>query len=259
MKTNPCTQYKEQIQLYCRGDLIAEQAELLLEHLRQCPDCRDYHQSLLAGDKLLSEWAESLEPWIQSGQDKLRRRLHQEDIRQQPVRPWFTRQLIGSAIAAMITLMAGFFAGRLWHPDIDSQKLFEQWSRTMQPQMQQDVAALVMTQLGPQLATFQKELAQQCQTQINASTLKALQETHQANYQLLDNLTDALEAIYIQDRQTIALALYQIEQNRIRDKNNLENNIMTMLTDLDYPLVRQQFGSFSVPSAAQTESMNQVQ
>ncbi|GAG11496.1 unnamed protein product, partial [marine sediment metagenome] len=61
---NTCENIQEQIPELITGALPAEKTDELQQHISQCPACSEYLEALQADDKLLSEFAEVMQPKI---------------------------------------------------------------------------------------------------------------------------------------------------------------------------------------------------
>lgn len=222
--SDACEKYREQIELYQSG-LLEDKQKIgwLLEHLQECPACAERLKELEQQDRDLDRWVESLEPVVAAGQQRSIQALR--DLEGRPTTGhgnrllrWLRNDWMRNAAAAAILIIAGFLAGRLSTPAVDT----EQLAASLQPVMQERIIPAVLEQLRPDLAQgfdrFQEDVSTRMTDQLQTCARQTLAASNYQTNQRLQELIDAIAQAQVQDRQWVLSALDQIERNRIRDQ-----------------------------------------
>ncbi|MHC4291368.1 MAG: anti-sigma factor [Planctomycetota bacterium] len=246
MKPEPCDQYRECIEQYSCGELKSGENEILLEHIQQCTACRAYLDALNDQEQKMAQWAESLEPLIETGQAQAvdRFRLMPEQTCRTAGVAFNRWRLAGYAAAACIFIAAGFLAGRGLQPSLDIDQLQQQWAATVQPQMEDRITASVVRSLQPEIVEEYGKLQDALSDQINLELKVYAEQTVTHNdtriYQLLTGLIDAIETAQVQNQQWTLSAMAELENQQLRDKEEVYNQFATFAVYTGNELLRTQ-------------------
>lgn len=86
--TRPCRSQEEMISRLISGDLCAEDKTKAETHLSTCPRCREYHEHLLADERLLASFAEKAISEIPSLEERILNRLTREPVPERRPSRW---------------------------------------------------------------------------------------------------------------------------------------------------------------------------
>ncbi|MEN6308892.1 MAG: hypothetical protein ABFD91_14180 [Anaerohalosphaeraceae bacterium] len=247
MNINPCPNHKTDIEACCCGHLSASQTASLKKHLSECNSCRRYYEALIQQDKQLTAWADSLDSRIQAGQNSLLQQLREKEVHPAPAAQPFRYSYFWNAVAAGLLIAAGFFAARLFQPAVNQEKLFAEWSRAIQPQMEQKLAAAVAQQLRPELVQMRNDLADKMTTQINDSAAQTVALSQAMNAKLIREFADAIQTVQSRDRQLVSDAFSRMEEKRQQDKKQTQKAVtsLAMATGEEIARTRRQLSEVS--------------
>lgn len=244
--SDACETYREQIELYQSGLLEDKQAiGWLLEHLQGCPACSARLEELQQEDRDLDRWVESLEPVIAAGQEESIQALRGlEGLPTVRDRNGFMKVLrsewMRTASAAVILIAAGFLAGRLSTPAVDT----EQLAASLRPAMQEQLVPAVLDQLRPDLAQgfsqLKEDVADQMTDELQTYSRQTLAASNYQMNQRLQELIDAIARAQAQDRQWLLSSLDQIERNRMQDRQQMQEGLATFAAATSNELARTQ-------------------
>lgn len=229
--TNACESYRNQMDLYLSG-LLEDKQEIawLLEHVQTCPACAARLSEFQRQEQDLDRWVDSLEPVVAEGQERtigaLRGMTARPPVTESNTLGKFLRSnWVHNAAAAVILIAAGFLAGRLSRPVVDT----EQLAASLQPVLRERVLGAVLEQLRPEVSQEFRQLKED----VSAQMTEALQDyagqtlalSNMQTNQRLEELIEAIQQAQIQDRRWVLSALDQIEQNRLQDQMKLREGL----------------------------------
>jgi hypothetical protein len=245
MNLKPCDTYKERIEQYCGNELDERDSEILLEHTRQCEACRQYLDALRGQEDAITQWVESLEPTIQSGQAKTIERFRQAQSQ--------SRHIVGAAgrfvwaryaAAACVLIAAGFLAGRGLRPSPDMAQLQRQWAAAVIPQMERQVTESVLhslrTEVVGQYAKMEEALSGQIGSQLKVYAEQTVVRNDIQTYRLLTELIESIQQAQSQNQQWVLSAMTKLEQCRLEDQEKMRTQFATFAVYTDNELTRTQ-------------------
>ncbi len=245
MSLKPCDNYKERIERYSCNELNQHEIEIMLEHIRQCDGCRQYLDALNRQEQKMAQWIDSLEPFIQAGQAQAVQQFRLMQSQTQRVagissRFWWMRY----AAAACILIIAGFLAGRLSHPELDTANLRRELVASLRPQMETQITESVLQSLRPDIvgeyARMQDNLSKQIASELKTYAEQTIVRNDVQTYRLLAELIDAIQKAQSQNQQWVLSAMGKLEQCRLEDQEKMRTQFATFAIYTDNELTRTQ-------------------
>jgi anti-sigma factor RsiW len=234
----PCPRMQDRIADYVLGTLLPQEAEILREHLATCDACRQYVQSLKGQARALADLGCEIDAGMQARQNKVIEALQEVSLgaANTPRVIPFLGGFMRIAVAAVLVLGVGVAIGRWTAPRVDIEQLRADVQASVLtsvgPAVQEAVLAQVDQRLRTALATnnanFRAELGDQIRGDLQ---LFATQFTAGAERQMEKRFTELVQNIEqarLMDRQRVARALDQIEENRLRDKTQIGLGLQTV-------------------------------
>lgn len=248
---NNCQNIQEQILELITGVMSPEKTAELQRHIDSCPSCSKYLQALQADDKLLGNFAETMQPRVARVENNVIGALNLEPSTGQVkcISGWrkiMKGPIIRIAAAAMLLIVAGYVVGRVTAPrPIDVQKLRAEMEASLksflEPAIRRDVLERVKGDW--QLAftnsylQLRSELDQRFRDQLDTYAVRTLAASNIVTNRLLAELIQSINAAQKQEHRWFATALEQVELNRVRDTGRL----------------REDFASFAVQAGDQVQ------
>jgi predicted anti-sigma-YlaC factor YlaD len=228
MKPQPCEQYREKIEQYVCNELDSSQSRLFLEHIGQCPACREYLENLNRQEQKISAWVDSLNPMVETGQSETIARFRQMQAQMPQITKTPRRFLwLCYAAAACILITISFLVGRLSSPAIDTAKLQQELAASLRPQIENQVTASVVQSLRKevvgQYAKMQDNIAGQISTELKAYAEQTVVRNDIQTYRLLAELIDAIKTSQSQNQQWVLSAMDTLEKCRLKDQTKMRS------------------------------------
>jgi hypothetical protein len=220
----PCIEYQDKIAEMVIGNLPEHETNKINKHLKSCPACKQYADSLQKTSGILTDYTQKLNSQMPAQQNKTitaLERIEQDASPKQPLRILF--RTTGYAVAAAIILCFAFLLGRASN------------NQTINvDQLRADILSQVKTQLASALVENQQiisaKLTEQTREDMEALTAQIIAESEKMLDGCFTELIQIIEAGRLQDRQQIYRAFEQIELNRIRDKNQITKGLQTLVS-----------------------------
>jgi len=228
----PCPDWQDQIVDSVLGGLDGPQTEDLQRHLAACEPCREYARSLQEQEDSLVALGREIETGLEARQDRVIEALQDVSpagIGVQRIFPAIGR-LLRVGIAAVLVLGAGVAIGRWTAPrPIDVEQLRADLQASIaaspQPAVRESILAEVDRRLAAGLAANEAGLRAELTDQLRGDLQVFATQFSAGSERLLEKrfteLVQMIEEARLKDRQRVATALEQIEQNRRRDKTQI--------------------------------------
>ncbi len=241
----PCPQRQDRIADYVLGTLDLQQAEILREHLAGCEACRQYVQSLQGQAESLVALGSQIEAGMEARQARVIEALQKAS----PVEEDTTRVIpllrgfLKTAVAAVLVLGAGVGIGR-WtaSPSVDVEQLRADLQASVTVAVQESlwgqVDQRVQAGLAKSEAKVRAEVAGQVRDDLQRLVAQAATNSQTLVEKRFDELVQIVEEARLKDRQRVAKALDQIEQNRLRDRVQIGMGLQAALTTKATPAVQ---------------------
>ncbi|MCL5279223.1 MAG: zf-HC2 domain-containing protein [Planctomycetes bacterium] len=248
----PCPEMQDRIADYVLGALDTEQAEALQKHLDGCEACRRYAQSLQDETQSLVALGRQFDADMGARRDKVIEALQDispvqtDTLRLFPPVGGFLRM----SVAAVLVLGAGVLIGRSTAPrpvDVEQLRTDLQASlvASLKPAVQENVLAEVDRRLESGLAANEASLRDQLAEQLRGDLqLFATQFTAGSEQRLEKRLAEFIQLIEearLKDRLHVVRALEQMEQNRYRDRTQIQTSLAALIDKK--PTAIQQLGT----------------
>jgi hypothetical protein len=140
--------------------------------------------------------------------------------------------------AAAVLLIAAGYAGRLSVPPPDG----EQLQATLEPAIREallgEMTEYLRLALAGSHAQLRDELSEQYRRDLGQVATQTLVASGAVTNRLLEDLIESISAAQIQDRRWMAAALEQIESNRLQDKDQLSDALVTFAVRTEDELIR---------------------
>jgi hypothetical protein len=147
------------------------------------------------------------------------------------------------AAAAVLLIMAGYAAGRLFSPKPpDIEQIWTALEPVIRSKLVEEVKQYWQLSLTASYAQLRDDLTQQYRRDLNQVAAYTLAASGAATNQLLEELIESINQAQTQDRQWVAAALGEIELNRLQDNAKLSNA----------------FASFAVQTEDELQNMAQM-
>jgi hypothetical protein len=130
------------------------------------------------------------------------------------------------AAAAIILIVIGFIAGRIYVPAVDMEEL----QAALEPAIRQQLQEQWQRTYANNLTQIKNELTEQFSRDLTEFAEQTLAASSTMTDQRLNELVQLIEAARTQDRRWIAAALEQIELNRRQDNARIGNGLVTLAT-----------------------------
>jgi len=164
----------------------------------------------------------------------------------------FIRLGLKLSAAAAALLLVGYTIGRLSAPrPPDLQELRDALTpalaAALEPAIREKLIADMRHHYQLGLAStyvrVKEELTEQYRSDLNRFAVQTLAASNAVTNDLLTQLIQSLDTAKVQDFRRIALALYEIERNRVQDKTQLTSGLQTLAyrTENELTRTRQQF------------------
>lgn len=145
------------------------------------------------------------------------------------------------AAAAVLLIIAGYTAGRLSAPKPPD---MEQIQAALEPAIREQLLGEIKQYLQLGLANcyvrLKDDLSQQYRNDLNQYAAQTLAASSAVTNRLLEELINSISATQAQDRQMIAAALEQIDNNRRQDNAQLSNALASFAVQTEDELWRTQ-------------------
>ena len=164
-----------------------------------------------------------------------------------------TKSLTKIAAAAVLLIAAGYATGRLSAPRSPD---IAQIRAALEPEIRRNLLDETKQYLQLGLASayvrIQDELSQQYREDLRQVALQSIAASNAVTNELLTQLIESFNEAQSQDRQRIAVALEQIESNRLKDRDELSNALATFALQTEDEIMRTkqdvaQFLSYTQP------------
>jgi len=246
---NSCENIQEQIPELITGALPAEKAAELQRHISQCPACSEYLEALQADDKLLSEFAEAMQPRVARLENKvievLNRVTSKESVSfisiwRRVLKSRMTRLAAAAVLLISLGYVGGWFSAR-WL--LGMEQLQSALETSMRPSLETDIRRSLLaeinrdrqlalasyhTNLKEQFNELRSALNKQQRRDLNEFAVKTLAASNAVTNQLLRELIESIATVQTRDRRWVAAALNQIKSNRLQDKTRFRSGLATL-------------------------------
>lgn len=149
------------------------------------------------------------------------------------------KSLTKIAAAAVLLIAAGYATGRLSGPQPPD---MEQIRAALEPTIRQELLAETKQYLQLGLANgyvrIKDELSQQYRQDLSRVALQTVAASNAVTNELLTELIESISEAQSQDRQWVAAAFDQIESNRLQDRNQFSNALVTLALQTEDELIR---------------------
>ena len=140
-----------------------------------------------------------------------------------------TRNFLKFAAAAVLLLAVGYLVGSLSAPKPrDPQELYADLKSAIQQDLLEPMNRYWLLALATSNAELKDELHSEFRQDLNRFAVQTLAASGAATNELLSELVDAVKDTQARDLRSVALALHQIESDRMRDKAQLTNSLETL-------------------------------
>jgi hypothetical protein len=157
------------------------------------------------------------------------------------------RRLGRLAAAAAVLVLAGYAAGRLSAPEPMSLEqlhdaLAPSLAASIEPAIRERLIEDMRRQYQLALANtyvhLKEELTQQYREDLNRYAMQTLAASNAVTNELLAGLMQTIDTAKAQDLRRIAQTLYEIERNRVQDKEQLASGLQTLAYRTEGELAR---------------------
>ncbi|HUT46693.1 MAG TPA: hypothetical protein VMX36_10445 [Sedimentisphaerales bacterium] len=149
------------------------------------------------------------------------------------------KRLIKIAVAAALLIAAGYATGRLSGPKPpDMQQLQAALEPAIRQRLLDETKQYVQLGLANGYLRIQDELSQQYRQELSRVALQAVAASNAVTNELLIELIASFNEVQSQYRQQVAVALNQIESNRLKDRNELSDAFTTFAVLTEDELIR---------------------
>ena len=245
MNSKPCDNYREKIEQYVCNELNSDESKTLTEHISDCQACKLYMEALNQQDQKISDWVDSLESSVLTGQADTIERFRQ--MKNKPPRitvvsdrsPW-----LWYAAAACILIAFSFLVGRLSGSGVDTVKLQQELAASLRPQIENQVTESVVQSLRKevvgQYAKMQDNLANQISSELKTYAEQTVVRNDIQTYRLLTELIEAIQTAQSQNQQWVLSAMDTLEKSRLQDQEQMRSEFATFAIYADNELTRTQ-------------------
>lgn len=239
-----CKKMQDKIVDYILGALSQEDCDVLNEHVAACSECGQYMQALKDEKSLLKEFAGKVEAGMETREEKMAEAIATCNQGRQIKLPLTWRTFVQSnisklAVAAVMLVAVGYFAGRLLSPrpaDVkDLQATIEtslksSLEQTIQKSLLERVSRDRELALERHYVRLKDELTRQLHQDISDFAVQTLAASRAVMDQRLADLIQLIEAARTVDHYQIKMALERMETNRLQDKDHFENGLVSLAT-----------------------------
>jgi len=246
---NSCENIQEQIPELITSTLPAEKAAELQRHISHCPACSEYLEALQADDKLLSEFAEAMQPRVARLENKVIEVLNHVtskeavsfiSIWRRVLKSRMTRLAAAAVLLISLGYVGGWFSAR-WL--LGMEQLQSALETSMRPSLETDIRRSLLaeinrdrqlalasyhTNLKEQFNELRSALNKQQRRDLNEFAVKTLAASNAVTNQLLRELIESIATVQTRDRRWVAAALNQIKSNRLQDKTRFRSGLATL-------------------------------
>jgi anti-sigma factor RsiW len=231
---------QERITDYVLGALDPQQAEILREHLAGCDACRQYVQSLKSQARSLVALGRQIDAGMEARQDRVieaLQNLSPAEAGTTRVFP-FVGGFLRTAVAAVLVLGAGVGIGRWTAPqpaDVEQLRADLQASiaASVAPAVQESILSQVDQRLQAGLSKNEAKLRAELASQVRDDLQRFAAQAASSSETLMDKrfaeFVQLLEEARLKDRQHVVKALEQVEQNRYRDRTQIQTSLAALI------------------------------
>jgi len=229
--------------------LPAEKAAELQRHISHCHACREYLEALQADDKLLSRFAETMQPRVARLENKVIEVLNRVTSKEavSSILIWIRvlkSRITRLAAAAVLLISLGYVGG--WASArwlLGTKKLQSALETSLRPSLESDIRQNLLVQINRDrqlsLASYHTDLTEQFselrsalnkqqRRDLNEFAVKTLAASSAMTNQLLRELIKSIATAQTRDRHWVTATLNQIESNRLQDKTLFRNGLATL-------------------------------
>ena len=251
----PCPEMQDKVADYVLGALDAEQTEALQKHLSGCEACRQYARSLQEQGQSLVALGRRLDADMEARRDRVVEVLQEVAPVATNTRPFpsggigilpmihgqdahATRSFLKMGIAAVLVLGAGVVVGRATAPrpvDVEQLRADLQASlvASLKPAVQESVSAEVDRRLESGLAagaaSLRDKLAEQLRGDLQVFVTQFTAGSEQRLEKRFAEFVQLIEQARLKDRLHVVRALEQMEQNRHRDRTQIQTSLAALV------------------------------
>lgn len=161
------------------------------------------------------------------------------------------------AAAAVVLIAVGYIIGRASAPKPpDIQQLYSSLEPAIREKLLDEMKQYWQLSTAATYIKLKDELARQYRQDLNQLATQMLAASAAVTNQSLENLIAAINAAQTQDRRWVTAALQQIESNRLQDKNQLADGLVTLAVYTDDQLLRTKYDIANFLSKPQTSNIN---
>jgi uncharacterized membrane-anchored protein YhcB (DUF1043 family) len=260
-----CRQIQEQIPLYIDGHLSKQQVQKVLDHIAQCEQCKEYLQALEQDDRMLSSFVESMRPSIGRVEKEVKQAVEgQQQSRIAGTAGVFKRsKFVPYAAAAVVFIAVGFLVGRVSKSQpVNIDQLRNELKVSLSSEIRKEVSEQLKGDLQAAFAAgfeqVKDRLRNEYQQELNRYAIQTLAASSAVTNQLLTELIATIDKSRERDLRRIAVAMEQVELNRMRDSSELRNSFTTFASYTGNELTRTrnemaELLSYTRPSDAETQ------
>jgi uncharacterized protein (DUF697 family) len=230
---------RDRIADYVLGVLDPQRSEALREHLAACDACRRYAQSLQAQAKSLVALGSQIEAGMAARQDRVIEALQKAapaaagPRRVIPFVGGFAR----TAVAAVLVLGAGVAVGRWTAPRVNVEQLRADLQASVSASLTEAVQESILSQVDQRLqaglfgneAKLRTELTSQVRGDLQRFVSQAAANSETLVEKRFTELVQLVEEARLTDRQRMVKALERMEQNRHRDRTEIQTSLAALI------------------------------
>lgn len=234
----PCSHMQDRIADYVLGVLDPQQSEILREHLTACDACRQYVQSLKGQARSLVAFGSQIDADMEARQERVIAALQAAspaDAGSTRVFP-FSGGFLKVAVAAVLVLGVGVGVGRWTAPRVDVEQLRADLQASVAASVTSAVQESLLGQVDQRVqaglakneAKLRTEVAGQVRDDLQRLVAQAATNSQNLVDKRFDELVQIVEEARLKDRQRVARALEQVEQNRLHDKAQIGMGLQSL-------------------------------
>ena len=237
-----CEKMQDKIVDYILGVLSQEDCDVLNEHIAVCSKCRQYMQGLKAEKSLLREFAGKVDTSMEPREERMAKAITSCNQSKQIKLPLTWRTFLKSkisklAVAAVLLIAVGYFAGRLLSPQSpDVQQLQAALENSLKSSLEQTIHKSLLEQvsrdrelaLERHYVRLKDELTRQLHQNISDFAVQTLAASRAVTDRRLADLIQLIEATRTVDHYQIRMALEQMESNRLQDKTHFGKGMVSL-------------------------------
>ncbi len=152
------------------------------------------------------------------------------------------------AAAAVLMIVAGYAAGRLTAPRLDTEQLKSDIEASLRASLEPEVREKVINEMKPYLQVgfsncymqLKDDLTEQYRQDLSSFASQTLAASNTVTNQMLARLIESFQTAQSQERQWIQAAIEQTEINRVQDNAELSNALINFASQTEDKLTRTQ-------------------